>query len=750
MNQSASTGNDLINSTPERGRRKGLGIALRITLLTWMVAMVTLLIFIFVTTPQEKRMFLQQLESRANSVSLSLHDAAAGAAVNEDYASVISAAQTMLDGDPSLDFLLVVKNDGFSLVIEQSGWKVLNEVDKYWIDRERKSTGEILTVPLFERRVFHYAKPFDYSGIQWGWIHVGLALDDYDQNIENLHFNTMVLALGCIVFSLVVSLVNARHVVGPILRLRHIVQKIAEGDLAARAAEGRNDEIGSLAGSVNIMAEALLRKDRVLESVRFASQQFMISSKWEEVTDAVLANMGKSADVSRAYIFENHTGNSGSLLASQRFEWAAEGISPEIDNPDLQNMDYDKIGMSNWKEILMKDEIICGPVHKFSAGIREILEPQGIRSILVIPIYAKDEWWGFLGFDDCVNEREWSNAEIDSLSAGADMLGATIVRQRFQEALMEAKETLEQRVMERTSELQTQIAAKEEALTELAEAQSSLVEASRTAGMAEVATGVLHNVGNVLNSVNVSCTLILDQLRESRVVKLARVTDMLEENQDDLLRFFTEDPRGRKIPEYLIALSSALSEEHQVMQQESEDLQGRIEHIKEIVTMQQSYGRVSGVSETLSVQHLMEDAVKINAGALARHNILIRRQYESVPPVTVDKHMVLQILLNLISNAKYACTDVEKEEKIITLKVLKCNRDRIQIKVEDNGIGITRENLNRIFQHGFTTKRSGHGFGLHSGALTARKLGGSLSVHSDGVGCGAVFTLELPCDQEKI
>ena len=161
--------------------------------------------------------------------------------------------------------------------------------------------------------------------------------------------------------------------------------------------------------------------------------------------------------------------------------------------------------------------------------------------------------------------------------------------------------------------------------------------------------------------------------------------------------------------------------------------------------MQQSYGRVSGVNETLSAENLLEDALKLNTGALARHKISVLRQYQSVPPITVDKHAVLQILLNLINNAKYACTDNGSEEKTITLKILNHSPDSIRMQIEDNGVGISRENLTKIFQHGFTTKRNGHGFGLHSGALAARKLGGILSAYSDGPGLGAAFTLEIPC-----
>jgi signal transduction histidine kinase len=312
-------------------------------------------------------------------------------------------------------------------------------------------------------------------------------------------------------------------------------------------------------------------------------------------------------------------------------------------------------------------------------------------------------------------------------------------------ALLEAKSLLEERVRERTRELEEQVRAKEHALAELAQAQSSLLEMSRAAGMAEVATGVLHNVGNVLNSVNVSCNMILDQLRESRVSNVSRVATLLTEAEGEMCRFMSEDARGLQVPAYLRALAEALQEEHEHLRREAESLHGRIDHIKEIVTMQQTYGRVMGVTETLPPEQLMEDALKLNIEALGRHNISIVRDYAPVPDVTVDRHKVLQILLNLINNAKYACTHGDLEQKTITLRISNPAPGLVRMEVSDKGLGIEPANLKRIFQHGFTTRRDGHGFGLHSGALAARDLGGSLGAHSDGPGHGATFTLDLPC-----
>jgi PAS domain S-box-containing protein len=271
-----------------------------------------------------------------------------------------------------------------------------------------------------------------------------------------------------------------------------------------------------------------------------------------------------------------------------------------------------------------------------------------------------------------------------------------------------------------------------------------LLETSRQAGMAEVATSVLHNVGNVLNSVNISTSLIAEKVRNSRVEKLARVVALMQEHKAGLARFLTEDEKGRGLPAYLCSLSAHLTEEQGQILQEVASLSSDIEHIKEIVAMQQNYSRVSGVAQPVNVNDLVEDAIRMNAEAIERHEVKVMRDFKEAVPATVDKHKVLQILVNLIRNAKYALDAGRPPEKLITLRVATNGDDRVKILVIDNGVGIPAENLVRIFGHGFTTRHDGHGFGLHSGALAAKELGGSLTVHSDGWGKGAIFTLEFP------
>jgi len=287
-----------------------------------------------------------------------------------------------------------------------------------------------------------------------------------------------------------------------------------------------------------------------------------------------------------------------------------------------------------------------------------------------------------------------------------------------------------------------------QAEAKLDQIHKQLLETSRQAGMAEVATSVLHNVGNVLNSVNVAATSVCDILRKSKTANLAKIIALLREHEKDLGHFITEDAKGKQLPGYLAQLAEHLVTEQTTALDKLDRLHKNIEHIKEIVAMQQSYAKTSGVLESLPVVDLLEDAVRMNAGSMERHDVKVKREYADTPLVEVEKHKVLQILVNLIRNAKHACNDSGRPDKEIILRTVNGN-DRIKIIVSDNGIGIPAENLTRIFNHGFTTRKNGHGFGLHSGALAAKEMGGSITVSSEGPGRGATFTLDLPLQQPK-
>ena len=223
---------------------------------------------------------------------------------------------------------------------------------------------------------------------------------------------------------------------------------------------------------------------------------------------------------------------------------------------------------------------------------------------------------------------------------------------------------------------------------------------------------------------------------------------MLREHAGDLADFLLNDPKGKRIPDFIDSLAQHAMTERERLVKEAESFQKNVDHVKEIVAMQQAYATIVGITEPLDPAGLMEDALQMNAVALARHSVKIVRSFQPVPPVLAEKGKVLQILVNLIQNAKYAADGGGHAEKIVMLGIEPAGPNRVRLLVRDNGMGIAPENLGKIFTHGFTTRAHGHGFGLHSSLTAASEMKGTLTVHSDGPGKGATFTLDLPATNQ--
>jgi signal transduction histidine kinase len=319
------------------------------------------------------------------------------------------------------------------------------------------------------------------------------------------------------------------------------------------------------------------------------------------------------------------------------------------------------------------------------------------------------------------------------LYAAVNLILSHAVINRVNKDLQEANSNLEQRVLERTGELH--------------EAQSELVTTARRAGMAQIANNVLHNVGNVLNSVNTSAGLVSSRMRDSKSHWLVKSIQLMNENATNLSVFLTHDEKGKVLPGYLSKLVAALVAEQESIITELGSLTKSVDHIKDIVATQQTYAGKTSVIEAVQVADLLEDALRINAAEMTRHRVTTVKDYSDVPPLLLDKHLVLQILVNLIGNANQAMGTLSEPPHRMTLQMDLDNHTdghRLRIRVEDDGEGIAPQNMARLFEHGFTTRKNGHGFGLHSCALAAKEMGGTLTAHSDGPGQGAVFTLELP------
>jgi PAS domain S-box-containing protein len=293
------------------------------------------------------------------------------------------------------------------------------------------------------------------------------------------------------------------------------------------------------------------------------------------------------------------------------------------------------------------------------------------------------------------------------------------------------------------------ITAHKEAEARLGEMHRSLLEVSRQAGKAEIATSVLHNVGNVLNSVTVSVGLVAERSRDLRLTSVTRLAQLLREHSGDLGAFLTADPRGRQLPAYVQQLATQLTTEQEALVAEVESLRQGVETIRAVVSMQQEHARALGVLEQVRVPQLIDDALRLLGASFQRSGIHVRTEYSAVPSVEVDRHKLLQILTNLLSNARQALEECSRPDKGITVRVASAPEGRLHVEVADNGVGIPAEHLPLLFSQGFTTREVGHGFGLHLSSLTARELGGSLTCKSAGREQGATFILELPLEARE-
>lgn len=498
------------------------------------------------------------------------------------------------------------------------------------------------------------------------------------------------LALGAMVGASLVALLLTRRllpmVAGPIIDLGQVVRDVAtRKDFSIRAEKQGEDEVGSLIDGFNEMLGEIQQRDAALQAAHEGLEQ-RVEERTQELASSISILNATLESTADGILAVNQLGQVVSYNTKFAAMW---GFPPDV----LQRQDEKEMLAFATTQVVDPEQFIS------KTGIRALLRENQAFDVIELK-------------DGRTFERYVQAQSIGEIPAGR------VINYR-------------------------DITLRKRAEAELADSARQLLETSRQAGMAEVATSVLHNVGNVLNSVNISCSMVSDKVRRSRIHYVGKTAVLLDSHTDDLAAFLTEDPKGRKLPEYLGKLAEGLVEEQAEVLKELRLLGKNIDHIKEIVSMQQSYAKVSGVTETLPVSDLVEDSIRMNEGSLTRHAVKLVREYDEVPQITLEKHKALQILVNLVRNAKHACDSSCRPDKLIIVRVSQV-RDSIRVSVIDNGVGIAEENLTRIFAHGFTTKADGHGFGLHSGALAAREMGGTLTVHSDGPGTGATFVLELP------
>jgi len=283
----------------------------------------------------------------------------------------------------------------------------------------------------------------------------------------------------------------------------------------------------------------------------------------------------------------------------------------------------------------------------------------------------------------------------------------------------------------------------------LYEAQRRLLDQSYYAGMSELATEILHNVGNILTSINTSVNLVEEKLDQSSIKTLPKAVDLLNEHKNDLADFLTNDPKGQRLIDYFNSLVEQTEVELLILEENIDSLQKNLDHSQTIMQLQQDHAKAPGFTERISLEELVENAIKINEHVLAREAIDVERNYESFPPMLAEKHRIQMILINLTRNAISALMEKKNGDRTILYRIYRQSPQSVSIEVKDTGIGIAKQNLSNIFSYGFTTKEHGHGFGLHSSANAAKAMGGKLKVASEGIDKGATFILEIPIEPKS-
>ena len=280
-------------------------------------------------------------------------------------------------------------------------------------------------------------------------------------------------------------------------------------------------------------------------------------------------------------------------------------------------------------------------------------------------------------------------------------------------------------------------------MEKLSQSRAALVTTARAAGMSEIATAVLHNVGNVLNSVNVSASLVAQRASRTDAEDLLQAMQAVEQSAGDLASFLERDPRGKHLQPLLASLARQMAGDQAAIREEMRTLSKGLEHIQELVRSQQDYAGRSGVQEATDIAHPIESAFAMSARQ-GEGEFELEIDRGDVPMCSVDRHRLTEILVNLFRNAREAMIESDTSARRLSVRLRRPAEGRLRVEVEDDGVGIPTENLERVFTHGFTTKKNGHGFGLHSSANAAREMGGSLVARSPGVGRGSTFLLELP------
>ena len=550
--------------------------------------------------------------------------------------------------------------------------------------------------------VYKLRMPVVYRNQNVGTMFMGFSLVALQANTKATSQLIAFVALGIFVISILFVGGLSTIFTQPLSKMVQVVNAISKGDFNHRVNITSDDELGYLAKSFNRMVYNIQRINSTMESVnqRLQTQNEEILEQKTRLEEVNL-KQEKTYETMRRQearlmaILDNFSGEIWSidrqyeiLICNKPFQWSAEKRGAFIgmgDNAldDRQGPAYRK----QWKK----------------------LYDRALANERFTQIITKEEADGKTRFIEYLFNPITAYNEV----MGVAVLGLDITRRKEDEA-------------------------------EKIRLNQELNEAARRAGMADVAASVLHNVGNVLTSVTTSVSVIEQTMSNSRMVGLYKANDMLRENMENLAHFIANDPKGKKLIQYYMMLEDQIKSEQDVIFSNLHRLQDKVNIINEVIAAQQSYATGSMLSENLYLPQVIDDALRLQGDTTDRHHIELIEEYEdNIPEVPLQRTKLIHIIVNLFRNAKDAMKDTPMDEKQIKIRLNREN-EHLVLRFSDSGCGIEPENVERIFNHGFTTKATGHGFGLHSCANYITEMGGRMWVESEGLGKGSTFVLQFP------